>query len=274
MPPGPAQPILGLAIGIDDSEPRGLTGRFDRWFNRMVFETNLGLSPVMAVMLLLVFGLPLAGGLFLWTDDPTPGLIGMVLGMSLPLAYLVYRRSTRMALIASQLPDALDLLSRAIRAGESFDQALHLAGVKTPEPLAIELRRCARQLDMGLGVPEVMRALSRRLPLMEVRILASTLLVHRQSGGNLAMTMERMAGVIRDRMVYRRQLRATTAAGRFSAILVASAGPMLFIYMFAFNPEYARRLVEQPLGQLLLGVAVVLEIVGIAWVFSMLRTDY
>jgi len=260
---------------IHEPDPSaGPIGRFDGWFNRMIFEANLGLSPLTAICLLLIFGLPLAGALFLWTDDPTPGVIGMILGMAIPLAYLVYRRKTRMAEITSQLPDALDLLSRAIRAGESFDQAIHLAGHKTPEPLAIELRRCARQLDLGLGLPEVMRALARRLPLMEVRILASTLSVHRHSGGNLALTMERMASVIRDRMIYRRQLRATTAAGRFSAMLVASAGPLLFAYMFVFNPEYARRLVEQPLGQLLLAIAVVLELIGLAWVLSMLRTDY
>jgi len=109
---------------------------------------------------------------------------------------------------------------------------------------------------------------------MEMRIFATTLAVHRQSGGNLSTMLERMAEVVRDRISYQRQLRATTAAGRFSATLVASAGPLLFAFMFLFQKEYTNKLLTLPLGQMLLVAAVVLEVVGLLWINRMLRTDY
>ena len=108
--------------------------------------------------------------------------------------------------------------------------------------MGLEFRRCARHLQMGLSVTAAMRSLVHRLPLMDVRILATTLSVHRQTGGNLALTLERMARVVRDRMVYRQQMRSVTAAGRFSAMMIATVGPLLFLYMFMFQRDYAGKL--------------------------------
>jgi tight adherence protein B len=127
---------------------------------------------------------------------------------------------------------------------------------------------------MGLSLSAAMSAFRRRLRLMEVRIFTTTLAVHRQTGGHLALTLERMAAVMRERMTYRRQVRAATAAGRFSAMLISITGPLLFAYMFLFQPEYAYRLVTLPLGQSLLVAAVVFEVVGLVWVARLLRTEY
>ncbi len=259
---------------VDDMPRGGLTPGFDSWFNRLVYEADVGITPGRAVLLLIFFGVPLAGLLFIATDAPLTALIGLFFGMALPLTVLVFYRWRRMGQIMVQLPDSLDLVARAVRAGESVDQAITLAGQRTPAPLGVELRRTASQMHMGLGLAEATRSLARRVPSVEMKILSTTLSVHRTSGGNLALTLERMAGVIRDRLNYRRQLKATTAAGRFSTILVASAGPLLFAYMFIFNSEYSRRLIEQPMGQMMLAVAVALEIIGLVWVISMLRTDY
>ena len=119
----------------------------------------------------------------------------------------------------------------------------------------------------------VMRSLVYRLRLIEVKIFATTLAVHREMGGNLATTLDRMAAVLRERITYRRQVRAATAAGRFSATLVASAGPLLFAYMFIFQYEYASALVTLPLGQSLLAVAVALEVIGLVWIVRLLKAD-
>jgi tight adherence protein B len=196
------------------------------------------------------------------------------MGMFLPFPYLLYRRSSRLRETQGHLADMLDLMARASRAGESLDQAISLVGEKAPEPLGTEFRRCARQLEIGLSLAATMRALVSRLPLMEVRILATTLTVHRQAGGNLAGTLERMARVVRDRLNHRRQIRSVTAAGRFSATLIAAMGPLVFLFLFTFQREYMDKLLTLPLGNILLLVAVGLEIVGVVWVIRLLRTEY
>jgi tight adherence protein B len=118
-----------------------------------------------------------------------------------------------------------------------------------------------------------MRALAHRVQTLDMKILTNTLSVHQQTGGELVITLDRLAVVLRDRLAYRRQLRATTAAGRFSALLVASIGPLLFGYLFLFQPQYASKLISLPIGQMLLGIAVGLEIIGLAWISRLLKPE-
>lgn len=268
----PRRRLLGrLPLARDEVPASGVTGRIDSSFGRLVAESGMDCTPNAACLLLILCGLLLAGALFLWHEEPLPAVAGMLAGMSIPLIVWMFWRAKRIRTLQSQLPDALDLLARAVHAGESLDQAVELVGQKSAEPLAKEFRRISRQLAMGLSLPAAMRALAYRLQLMDVRILSTTLSVHRQTGGNLASTLERMAAVVRERLTYKRQIRATTAAGRFSAMLITAAGPFLFIYMFFFRSEYIGRMLSQPLGQMLLAAAIILEVIGIIWVLSMLR---
>ncbi len=98
-------------------------------------------------------------------------------------------------------------------------------------------------------------------------------MVHRQTGGNLALTLERMSGVIRDRLNYVRQMKASTGAGRISAFLIALAGPIMFLLMFTLQYDHLKIMFEQPLGQSLLAAAIVLELIGVVWVLNLLKTD-
>jgi tight adherence protein B len=262
-----------LPLARDERPPVGITGHIDAALERLVVESGLDWTSMAAALLFFASGLLVGGGMWLWTENVPAAVVAGLIGMALPLPILIVHRRRRINQIHEQFPNMLDLLSRAVRAGESLDQAIAMAGQKSPEPLARELRRCARQLEMGLSMHAVMRALVFRLRLMEVRIFATTLAVHRQTGGNLALTLERMAGVLRERITYHRQIRAATAAGRFSATAIAAAGPLLFAYMFIFQYEYANRLVTLPLGQTLLAVAVTLEVLGLIWVARLLDTE-
>jgi tight adherence protein B len=127
---------------------------------------------------------------------------------------------------------------------------------------------------MGLSMDSAMRALTYRAPLPEVRILAATLTVQRHAGGNLPITLERLVRVIRDRISYRRQFRATTAAGRISTIMIALAGPLVFAYLFIWQRDYLREFLELPQGQMLLVLAIVLQVIGLLWIYRLLSTDY
>jgi tight adherence protein B len=262
-----------LPLARNDVPAEGLTGSIDHHFGRVVIESGWDCTPIAASLFLLCCGLVAGGVLFLTTDNLLIAAIGMLFGSIFALAMVIVYRAKRMKAIGEQLPEVVDLLARAVRAGESLDQAIKLVGEKAGRPLAIEFRRCAGQLEMGLSVSVAMRALAHRIQTLDMKILTNTLSVHQQTGGELVTTLDRLAVVLRDRLAYRRQLRATTAAGRFSALLVASIGPLLFGYMFLFQPQYASKLVSLPIGQVLLGIAVALEIIGLAWISRLLKPE-
>jgi tight adherence protein B len=252
----------------------GLVARFDRWFSRLVRETGLPLSAIEAALLLVFFGVALGGGAFVFSDHPMLATFAAAAGMGGTLGYLVIRRARHIRKLQEQLPTALDMLARGMRAGQSLDEAIDLIGRRSPEPLAAEFRYCAKQMAMGLSLPAVMRSLVDRACLFDVRIFTTTLTVHRKTGGNLAEVLERLAAVIRDRISYRRQLRAVTGAGRMSAVLIAAIGPCIFVYMFLFQSQYFRAMVDSPLGQSLLMTAVLLEVVGVIWTARLLKPMY
>jgi tight adherence protein B len=127
---------------------------------------------------------------------------------------------------------------------------------------------------MGLGVPAVMRTLAARFDLMDVRIFSNALGIHRQAGGNLAVMLERLAAVIRDRMDYHRHLKSVTGAGRLSVMLVLALGPILFTYLFFLQPEYGQSLWKDSLGRGMLVFAAISQTIGLVWVMRVLRRDY
>ena len=127
---------------------------------------------------------------------------------------------------------------------------------------------------MGLPLQTCMRGLAQRLDLMDVRIFANAVAVHRDAGGSLPTVLERLAEMIRDRQSCHRQLRIVTGAGRMSALLITALGPILFVYMFVFQPEYGHKLVDDPMGRWMLVGAVVAQVTGIVWVLRLLKNDY
>src|SRR4029078_9732886 len=131
-------------------------------------------------------------------------------GFIAPWAYFLYRRADRINRIREQLPSSMEMMSRAVRADETLDQAVDGAGRTTETPLGIEWRRAARHLDLGLSVPAAMKSMTKRAPLMQMRILSTALNVQRRTGGNLPTTLERLSHVIRDRLSYQRQFKAAT----------------------------------------------------------------
>jgi tight adherence protein B len=109
---------------------------------------------------------------------------------------------------------------------------------------------------------------------METRILATTLAVHRQAGGNVTHTLERLAEVMRQRLTARGRFRAAMAGGRFATFLIAAIGPLAFFYLVRWQPEYSHSFFDQPLGLALLATVVLLQVIGLTWIAGLLRTEH
>lgn len=263
-------PLLPNAV----EAPRGPLARFDHWFGRVIAESGVRLSAPAAFLLSVGAGLVLAAGLFLWREDVIIGVAAMLIGFAAVQIFFFYQRSRRHQLMLRQLPPAMELMARSMRAGQSLDQAISLAGDMSEEPIATEFRRCARQLELGLSLEAAVRAVADRVPMPETRIFASTLVVQRRAGGSLPRALLRLAQAFRDRLQFQLRFRAATATARGSAFVITFLALGAASYMAVAQPEMSRNFIETPQGMALLATGLILLIVGLFWVSRILKVRY
>ncbi len=259
---------------LDDVETTGLVAQFDAWFERTLALSGWNLSSLEGAAIYLLVTLTTGCGTLVLTDNLLLTLLAVGVCTGALVLATVIARQRRLIQFAEQFPTALDLLSRAVRAGESLEQGLALVGDASAGPVGVEMRRCSKQLELGLPLSICMRGLTQRVALMDVRIFGNAVAVHREAGGDLPLTLDRLAAVIRDRQRYQAQLKGVTAAGRLSSILILVLGPVLFLFMFFGHPEYGQKLLNDSMGQYMLAIAVVLQLIGVVWVTKLLKSDY
>lgn len=252
----------------------GLIQRFDRWLTLMVYQSGLGITAVTAVMLVLLVGFALGGFVFVATQDQIMAGVMTLIAVIFSLTALAIQRNNRMKKFEIQFPNALAIIARAMRAGESLEQAVALVGDAAQEPVAGEFRRCVRQMEMGRSVTNTMKAFGERLDRSDVKIFSSTLSIHREGGGNLAESMDRLASLIRDRLDYRKQMKSVSSAGRFSVMVIFILAPILMAYLFLIRPEYGFGMWEDSWGRWMLLGAILGQMLGLFWVSRIFKSDY
>jgi tight adherence protein B len=258
---------------FDETPAKDLSTKIDQGFNRLVLESGTEIVPLTAFLLCLTCSIGLGGVVFLNTQEPFMGIASGTMGILLPLGYLVVRRSRRISTIRDELPNVLDMMARATRAGRSIDQAIELVGDEAGGILGAEFQRCTQQLQMGRALDRVMKSFASRICLIDIRILSTTLIVQKQAGGRLSETLERMAGVVRDRLNMHRQIRAATGAGRSSTLIIAVISPVAYAFVFLFHREHLQIMFDDPLGNILLLSALALEILGLIWVAFLMKAE-
>jgi tight adherence protein B len=266
----------GLPLTDDPilNPPKGLADRLDRGFNRMVDRTGMAWSPEQALGVICLVGVLVAGGLYLWKQQLWVSMVGLVLGVALPLAVLVYLQARWQKQIQELMPDAFFFMARSLRAGLSLEQALNISGTQGAEPLAGELRRCSERIRLGLPIATALELAGRRINLLDFNVFVSVVSLHQTTGGNLALQLDRLAASVRDRNQYQGYFRSATALGRISAIAIGGAVPVIFLGYALFQPEYALRFFESAAGIVMLATAFGLEIVGVIWLYMLLKINY
>lgn len=189
-------------------------------------------------------------------------LVLAAVGGSLPLAYLKRRRSKRVSKFEKDFPEAIDLLGRSIRAGHALSSGLEIVSEELADPVATEFRQIFEEQKFGLPLRDSLLSLADRVPLVEVRIFVTAVLIQRESGGNLAEILDNIAYTIRERFKIRRQLRVYTAQGRMTGYLLAVLPIAMGVAIFAASPEYMSVLFEEPGGRLALALAAFLQVLG------------
>lgn len=270
---GKARRFRRVPTTLEEAPARSAIGKFDQAFDRLVLESGFENTAMTAFLLIVACGLLAGGAVWTYYGHPVLALAGAAAGMIVPISTLAIQRVRRLQAIRGQLPYVLDMFSRAVRAGQSLEQAIELVGREAGGVLGTEFGRCAQQLQMGRSFSGVMKTLARRVRLMEIRILATTLIVNRQAGGNLPETLERMSAVVRDRLSAYRQMRASTGAGRTSALVIGTICPLAYLVMFFWQPDHMSRLLADSFGHALLITAIVLELIGVVWIAALIRRE-
>jgi tight adherence protein B len=227
-----------------------------------------GSSMSVGSLLLLCFGLGFGFGVavLILSRFMLFAAIAAGFGCYLPIWYLKRRRKARTDAFEAGLPEAIDLLGRAIRAGHPLSAGLKMVADETQEPIAGEFQRTFEEQRFGLPFDDAIVAMADRVSLIDVRILVTAILIQREVGGNLAEVLDNLAQVIRARFTIRRQLKVYTAQGRFTGYTLAVLPIIVGVAIYAINPPYMKLLFTHPFGKLMVGIAAIMQIIGYIWI--------
>jgi len=196
-----------------------------------------------------------------------------LIGMTLPIVWLRIKYHKRLRRFEEQFPEALDLLSRAIRAGHAFQTAMGMVADELPQPVGTEFKKSFEQQNYGLPLKEALNGLSERMPLMDVRFFVTAVAIQRETGGNLAEILDNLAHVVRERFKILRQVRVHTAHGRFTGYVLLGLPASLAVALTFINPEHMNLLFTEHMGQMMILGAIVMQFAGFLWIKKIIKIE-
>ena len=199
-------------------------------------------------------------------------LIGLLLGAA-PLVYVLTKRRRRFAKFEAGLPEAIDLMVSALRAGHSLNAALGLVANETPDPVGTEFRICFEEQNYGLELRTALDNLTMRVPLQDLRMVSTAVLIQKESGGNLAEVLDKTAHVIRERFRLRREVRTYTAQGRLTGWILSLLPLVLGIAIYMVNPQTMSLLWRNPIGVKFLYLSAIMTVAGALIIRKIIRID-
>jgi tight adherence protein B len=254
---------LNLVAGTLD-ETRGMAEEFFTKFvdlRKFLAQADVPLSPLQFVAISL--GLAFAS-VFICSIFGVPIVlapIALFYVAAVPFDFVFVKSKRRAAAFTRQLPDALELISRALRAGHSLGSGFNLVGDEMPEPIRTEFVRCYEEQNLGIPLDEALEGMTERVPNLDLWFFATAVALQRTTAGDLAEILDKIGHLIRERFKIWDQNQALTGEGRLSGIVLLALPPVLFVVMYRLNADYVTVLFTDPIGQWLLGGAVVLQLV-------------
>lgn len=189
--------------------------------------------------------------------------VAAIVGGYIPFLLLSRKRNKRQQLLSNQLPDALDFLSRILKAGHSFSTGLQMMAEELPKPLGAEFGRAYDQHSLGLSMEDALRDMAVRIESTDFAFFVTATLIQRQTGGDLSEVLNNISGMIRQRIRLAQNVRAKTAEGRFTGYILSAFPAVMFVIASVMNPEYTQVLWKTTTGMMLLAVAFGLTLTGL-----------
>ena len=207
----------------------------------------------------------------------SPGLLGWAPGLVLgtgPYLFLLQKRKQRFRRFTELLPEAIDLMSRGLRAGQALPVTIETVAQETEDPIRSEFRRAADESSFGLPFREAMENLSRRVPVPDLQFLVTAILVQKETGGNLAEILDKASRVIRERVRVAGEMRIRSAQGKITGKILCALPFVMFIGMNFLSPGYGRILFEEPAGQKMVATAAVAMVFGVIWIRKIVNVKF
>jgi tight adherence protein B len=262
--------IVGPMPNMDRAASEALKGSgIERWLQQS--GTAMTISAV--ILITLLFGALAAVAAFMFTHLWWASLIAFFVGLGIQPMILKHKRTARIYRFEEHFPEALDLLSRAVRAGHAFSAGMKMVADELDDPVGPEFRKSFDEQNYGLPLKESLNGLAERIPLLDVKFFATAVLIQRETGGNLAEILDNLAGVVRERFKIRRQVRVHTAHGRFTGYVLMALPAFLAVALMFINPEHMNLLFEERVGQLMILACIVMQGIGFIWIKQIVKIE-
>ena len=240
----------------------------------LLTQARLGWSPMTFLLITLAFAV--ATGVFALAVR-LPLILALVFAAAagwLPYLYAARRRRRILRRFEELLPEAIDYLGRAVRAGHPLSAGIQMVGEELADPLGAEFRIAFEQQRFGVPLDEALLGMCDRVDLPDVRIFTTSIIVQREVGGaNFAEVLDNIAETIRMRFAVRREIQVYTAQGRMTGMVVSAVPILLALFIYAQDPSYIGILFEHPLGRIMTVTAVVLQILGFLWIRKIVKVE-
>ena len=209
----------------------------------------------------------------MFASNPIARPIAAAGGVVAPFLWLSHKAARRLKRFEEQFPEALDLLSRALRAGHAFQTAMGMVADELPPPVGPEFKKSFDQQNYGLPLKDALNELADRVDLLDVRFFVTAVLIQRDTGGNLAEILDNLAHVVRERFKILRQVRVHTAHGRFTGYVLMALPAALAVGLSFINPEHMALLFNEPMGRMMIIGAIVMQTIGFIWIRKVIKIE-
>jgi tight adherence protein B len=253
-----------LKQALYDVDKRSLLDRLAPEFlnlSKVIEQADANVKPSALVGIGLIAAL-IGGAFTAWMVNIYVAPVFALGGLIAPFAWLFWRRASRLKKFAAQLPDAMELVARALRAGHSLAAGLHVVAEEMPAPICKEFGRVYEEQNLGIPLEEALKGMCDRVPNLDLKFFVTSVAIQRQTGGDLAEILDRIGYVIRERFKILGQVKALTAEGRLSGVVLIALPIGLFILMLWMKPDYIQLLWKDPMGIKMSIGAIVLMLLG------------
>jgi tight adherence protein B len=238
---------------------------------RILEQADLHWTPGRVLLTAAAGWVVAAYAIYLKTRQPAAALLFALPAAAAPFLYILRKRQRRFQQFQKRLPDAIELLVTALRAGNSTIGALGIVASEAPEPIRREFRLCFDEQTYGVDLRAAMENLLARVPLPDLRIISTAILIQKESGGNLAEVLEKTSLVIRERFRLEDQIHVHSAQGRFTGWILAILPAALAMILFVVNPKYMGALFSRPAGHKMIAIAGSMNLFGLLVIRKIVR---
>ncbi len=241
--------------------------------SKLLKQTDLKMRVGELILLMFIF----AGmGLLLTIRmmSIAPKIVVPIFMFFIPLFYVLYLRSKRLRAFIREFPDAIDMMTSALRAGHAFPRAMQLVAEEAPEPISLEFKKSFEEYNLGVQLREALLGLCERVDSVDLRLFVTAVLLQKETGGNLTEILEKIGYTIRERFKLMGQLRTYTAQGRMSAMILGLLPIFFMVAISLISPSYLEPLFTTKTGHLMLFTAVCMQIIGYSIIRKIVRIKY